>query len=58
MAEVIAFLTGNLDKIGIAIGAVVAALVAIAAITPTKKDDEIIGKIQAILIKLGVVKEK
>lgn len=45
MKDFIEFLTSNWDLVTSAIGAVIAAFVAIAKLTPTKKDDIIAEKL-------------
>lgn len=52
------FITANLDNILSAIGAIVSVATAIVAITPSTKDDEILGKIVKVLEKLSLVNKK
>jgi phage-related protein len=49
MSEVIAYIVANYESIVTAVLAVVGAAASIAAITPSPKDDKIIGKIQGVL---------
>jgi len=48
----------NLDKIFIAIGALVAAASTIVALTPSTKDDEILGKIVKFIELFSVFNKK
>jgi hypothetical protein len=48
------YLINNYDAILEAVGAVVVAASALVVFTPTKKDDEILGKIKAFISRFGV----
>lgn len=62
MKDIIIYLTNNADNIIAALTAVVAAASAIAAITPTPKDDSIAAKAYKIVdwlaINVGKAKDK
>jgi len=62
MKDIIQFITANSDGIIGAITAVVAAASAIAALTPTPKDDTVVGKLYKIVdwlaLNVGKAKDK
>jgi len=62
MKDIIQFVTANSDGIIGAITAVVAAASAIAALTPTPKDDTVVGKLYKIVdwlaLNVGKAKDK
>ena len=49
MKEIISYLVANVDSILFAVSAVVAAASAVAALTPTPKDDSIVAKAYKVL---------
>ena len=49
MSEAITFIVNNWEQIVTAVLAVIGASASIAAITPTPKDDKIVGKIQKVV---------
>jgi hypothetical protein len=62
MKEIIAYLVSNVDSIIAALTAVVAAASAIAAITPTPKDDGLVAKAYKVVdwlaLNIGKAKDK
>ena len=62
MKEIISYLVANVDSILFAVSAVVAAASAVAAITPTPKDDSIVAKAYKVLdlvaLNVGKAKDK
>ena len=60
MKEIISYLVANVDSILFAVSAVVAAASAVAALTPTPKDDSIVAKAYKVLdwVALNVCKAK
>lgn len=52
------FITSHLDELFAIIGIIVTLATAIVAMTPTKKDDEILGKIVKFLDYFSVVNRK
>ena len=62
MKEIISYLVANVDSILFAISAVVAAASAVAALTPTPKDDSIVAKaykvIDWVALNVGKAKDK
>jgi hypothetical protein len=62
MKEIISYLVANVDSILFAISAVVAAASAVAALTPTPKDDSIVAKAYKVLdwvaLNVGKAKDK
>lgn len=58
MKEVIEFFTAHWDEILTAFGAVVAACSAVVKLTPTTKDDEILGKFVSLLEQLSIFNKK
>lgn len=62
MKEIITYLVSNVDSIIAALTAIVAAASAVAALTPTPKDDTIIAKIYKIVdwlaLNVGKAKDK
>ena len=49
MADVIAFLTENVEEIFVALFAIHAAALAVVNLTPTPKDDEIVSKVYKVI---------
>ena len=49
MADVIAFLTENVEEILVALFAIHAAALAVVNLTPTHKDDEIVSKVYKVI---------
>tara|TARA_R110002050_G_scaffold175787_1_gene308650 strand:+ start:728 stop:916 length:189 start_codon:yes stop_codon:yes gene_type:complete len=62
MKEIISYLVSNVDSILFAVSAVVAASSAVAALTPTPKDDSIVAKAYKVLdwvaLNVGKAKDK
>lgn len=62
MKEIISYLVSNVDSILFAVSAVVAAASAVAALTPTPKDDSIVAKAYKVLdwvaFNVGKAKDK
>ena len=62
MKEIISYLVANVDRILFAVSAVVAAASAVAALTPTPKDDSIVAKAYKVLdwlaLNVGKAKDK
>ena len=62
MKEIISYLVTNVDSIMFAVSAVVAAASAVAALTPTPKDDSIVAKAYKVLdwvaLNVGKAKDK
>lgn len=62
MKEIISYLVSNVDSILFAVSAVVAAASAVAALTPTPKDDSIVAKAYRVLdwvaLNVGKAKDK
>lgn len=62
MKEIISYLVSNVDSILFAVSAVVAAASAVAALTPTPKDDSIVAKVYKVLdwvaLNVGKAKDK
>lgn len=62
MKEIISYLVSNVDSILFAVSAVVAAASAVAALTPTPKDDSIVSKAYKVLdwvaLNVGKAKDK
>ena len=62
MKEIIPYLVSNVDSILFAVSAVVAAASAVAALTPTPKDDSIVAKAYKVLdwlaLNVGKAKDK
>jgi len=62
MKEIIAYLVSNVDSIIAALTAVVAAASAIAALTPTPKDDGLVAKAYKVVdwlaLNIGKAKDK
>jgi len=62
MKEIISYLVANVDSILFAVSAVVAAASAVAALTPTPKDDSIVAKSYKVLdwvaLNVGKAKDK
>ena len=62
MKEIISYLVANVDSILFAVSAVVAAASAVAALTPTPKDDSIVAKAYKVLdwlaLNVGKAKDK
>jgi hypothetical protein len=62
MKEIISYLVTNVDSILFAVSAVVAAASAVAALTPTPKDDSIVAKAYKVLdwvaLNVGKAKDK
>jgi len=62
MKEIISYLVSNVDGILFAVSAVVAAASAVAALTPTPKDDSIVAKAYKVLdwvaLNVGKAKDK
>ena len=62
MKEIIAYLVSNVDSIIAALTAVVAAASAIAALTPTPKDDSFVAKAYKVIdwfaLNIGKAKDK
>ena len=62
MKEIISYLVTNVDSILFAVSAVVAAASAVAALTPTPKDDSIVAKAYKFLdwvaLNVGKAKDK
>lgn len=52
------YIVAHLDEILAAIGAVVTAATMIVALTPSTKDDEILGKIVKVIEKFSVVSKR
>jgi hypothetical protein len=62
MKEIISYLVSNVDSILFAVSTVVAAASAVAALTPTPKDDSIVAKAYKVLdwvaLNVGKAKDK
>jgi hypothetical protein len=62
MKEIISYLVANVDSILFAVSAVVAAASAVAALTPTPKDDSIVAKAYKVIdwlaLNVGKAKDK
>jgi hypothetical protein len=62
MKDIIAYLVSNVDSIVAALTAIVAAASAIAALTPTPKDDSLVAKAYKIVdwlaLNVGKAKDK
>lgn len=62
MKEIISYLVSNVDSILFAVSAIVAAASAIAALTPTPKDDAVAAKAYKVLdwlaLNVGKAKDK
>ena len=62
MKEIISYLVSNVDSILFAVSAVVAAASAVAALTPTPKDDSIVAKAYKVIdwlaLNVGKAKDK
>jgi hypothetical protein len=62
MKEIISYLVANVDSILFAVSAVVAAASAVAALTPTPKDNSIVAKAYKVLdwvaLNVGKAKDK
>ena len=62
MKEIIDYIVGNIDTILATITAVVTAASAVAALTPTPKDDDVLGKVYKIVdwlaLNIGKAKDK
>ena len=62
MKDIISYLVSNVDSILFAVSAVVAASSAVAALTPTPKDDSIVAKAYKVLdwvaLNVGKAKDK
>lgn len=62
MKEIISYLVANVDSILFAVSAVVAAASAVAALTPTPKDDTFVAKAYKVLdwvaLNVGKAKDK
>lgn len=62
MTEIISYLVSNVDSILFAVSAIVAAASAIAALTPTPKDDAVAAKAYKVLdwlaLNIGKAKDK
>ena len=62
MKEIISYLVSNVDNIVAALTAIVAAASAVAALTPTPKDDSIVAKAYKVLdwvaLNVGKAKDK
>lgn len=62
MKEIISYLVANVDSILFAFSAVVAAASAVAALTPTPKDDSLVAKAYKVLdwvaLNVGKAKDK
>lgn len=62
MKEIISYLVTNVDSILFAVSAVVAAASAVAALTPTPKDDSIVAKVYKVVdwlaLNVGKAKDK
>ena len=62
MTEIISYLVSNVDSILFAVSAIVAAASAVAALTPTPKDDAVAAKAYKVLdwlaLNVGKAKDK
>ena len=62
MTEIISYLVSNVDSILFAVSAIVAAASAVAALTPTPKDDAVAAKAYKVLdwlaLNIGKAKDK
>ena len=62
MKEIISYLVSNVDSILFAVSTVVAAASAVAALTPTPKDDSVVAKAYKVLdwvaLNVGKAKDK
>jgi hypothetical protein len=62
MNEIISYLVTNVDSILFAVSAVVAAASAVAALTPTPKDDSVVAKVYKVVdwlaLNVGKAKDK
>jgi len=62
MKEIISYLVANVDSLLFAVSAVVAAASAVAALTPTPKDDAVASKAYKVLdwlaLNIGKAKDK
>ena len=62
MKEIISYLVSNVDSILFAVSAIVAAASAVAALTPTPKDDAVAAKAYKVLdwlaLNVGKAKDK
>ena len=62
MTEIISYLVSNVDSILFAVSAIVAAASAIAALTPTPKDNAVVAKAYKVLdwlaLNVGKAKDK
>lgn len=62
MQEIISYLVTNVDSILFAVSAVVAAASAVAALTPTPKDDSVVAKLYKVVdwlaLNVGKAKDK
>jgi hypothetical protein len=62
MKDIIAYLVSNVDSILLALSAVVAAASAVAALTPTPKDDSLVAKAYKVVdwlaLNIGKAKDK
>lgn len=54
MADSINWVTGHWVEIGSAVALIMAAVRAVVALTPTKKDDEFVGKIIKVVKAIGL----
>ena len=54
ITAIVEFVTSNGPSILAAIGAVYVAATAVAALTPTKADDEFLGKLKGWLLRVGL----
>ena len=62
MKEIISYLVSNVDSILFTVSAIVAAASAVAALTPTPKDDSLVAKAYKVLdwvaLNVGKAKDK
>jgi len=62
MKDIIAYLVSNVDSILLALSAIVAAASAVAALTPTPKDDSLVAKAYKVVdwlaLNIGKAKDK
>jgi hypothetical protein len=62
MKEIISYLVANVDSILFAVSAIVAAASAVAALTPTPKDDNLVAKAYKVIdwlaLNIGKAKDK
>jgi hypothetical protein len=62
MKDIIAYLVSNVDSILLALSSIVAAASAVAALTPTPKDDSLVAKAYKVVdwlaLNIGKAKDK